>query len=43
MTRRRFASGIAGAAGLIAVTTLFARAAGFARILVFADAVRALG
>jgi putative peptidoglycan lipid II flippase len=43
MTRRRFASGIAGAAGLIAVTTLFARAAGFARILVFADAVRAGG
>ena len=43
MTGRRFASGIAGAAGLIAVTTLFARAAGFARILVFADAVRAGG
>ena len=43
MTRRRFASGIAGAAGLIAVTTLFARTAGFARILVFADAVRAGG
>ena len=43
MTRRRFASGIAGAAGLIAVTTLVARAAGFARILVFADAVRAGG
>ena len=43
MTRRRFASGIAGAAGLIAVTTLLARAAGFARILVFADAVRAGG
>ncbi len=43
MTSRRFASGIAGAAGLIAVTTLLARAAGFARILVFADAVRAGG
>jgi putative peptidoglycan lipid II flippase len=43
MTGRRFASGIAGAAGLIAVTTLLARAAGFARILVFADAVRAGG
>ena len=43
MTRRRFASGIAGAAGLIAVTTLLARTAGFARILVFADAVRAGG
>ena len=43
MTRRRFASTIAGAAGLIAVTTLLARIAGFARILVFADAVRAGG
>ena len=43
MTRRRFASAIAGAAGLIAVTTLFARMAGFARILVFADAVRTGG
>ncbi len=43
MTRRQFASGIAGAAGLIAVTTLLARAAGFARMLVFADAVRAGG
>ena len=43
MTGRRFASGIAGAAGLIAVTTLLARAAGFARILVFTDAVRAGG
>ncbi len=43
MTGRRFASGIAGAAGLIAVTTLFSRAAGFARILVFTDAVRAGG
>lgn len=43
MTGRRLASGIAGAAGLIAVTTLLARVAGFARILVFADAVRAGG
>lgn len=43
MTGRRFASGIAGAAGLIAVTTLLARVAGFARILVFTDAVRAGG
>lgn len=43
MTSRRVATGIAGAAGLIALTTLFARAAGFARILVFADAVRARG
>ena len=43
MTRRRFASGIAGAAGLIAVTTLLARTAGFARILVFTEAVRAGG
>ena len=43
MTDRRFASGIAGAAGLIAVTTLLARIAGFARILVFTEAVRAGG
>ena len=43
MTGRRFASGIAGAAGLIAVTTLLARIVGFGRILVFADAVRAGG
>ena len=43
MTRRRLASGIAGAAGLIAVTTLLARVVGFARVLVFADAVRAGG
>ena len=43
MTGRRFASGVAGAAGLIAVTTLLARIAGFARILVFTDAVRAGG
>ena len=43
MTGRRFASGVAGAAGLIAVTTLLSRAAGFARILVFTDAVRAGG
>jgi len=43
MTARRFASGIAGAAGLIAVTTLLARVAGFARILVFTDTVRSGG
>ena len=43
MTSRRVASGIAGAAGLIAVTTLLARVVGFARVLVFADAVRAGG
>ena len=43
MTARRFASGVAGAAGLIAVTTLLARMAGFARILVFTDAVRTGG
>lgn len=43
MTRQRAALGIAGAAGLIAVVTLLARAAGFARVLVFADAVRAKG
>ena len=43
MTGRRFASTIAGAAGLIAVTTLLARLFGFARILVFADSVRARG
>ena len=43
MTRQRVAAGIAGAAGLIAVVTLLARAAGFARILVFAESVRAGG
>ncbi len=43
MTRQRAALGIAGAAGLIAGVTLLARLAGFARILVFADAVRAKG
>ncbi len=43
MTGRRFASTIAGAAGLIAVTTLLARVAGFARILVFTDSVRTGG
>lgn len=43
MSARRLAQGIAGAAGLIALTTLFARAAGFARILVFAESVRAKG
>ena len=40
---RRAASGIAGAAGLIAVLTLLSRAAGFGRTLVFADSVRASG
>ncbi|GAA4121069.1 lipid II flippase MurJ [Knoellia locipacati] len=43
MSARRAAAGIAGAAGLIAVTTLFARFAGVARIFVFADSVRARG
>lgn len=43
MNARRAAAGIAGAAGLIAVTTLFARFAGVARIFVFADSVRARG
>ena len=43
MSERRLASGIAGAAGLIAIMTLLARAAGFGRILVFADTVRARG
>ncbi|MFL6151083.1 MAG: murein biosynthesis integral membrane protein MurJ [Ornithinibacter sp.] len=43
MTRRRFASTIAGAAGLIAVTTLLARVAGFARVLVFTESVRTGG
>lgn len=43
MSRTRLATGIAGAAGLIAVVTIFARAAGFARVLVFADSVRAKG
>ncbi len=42
-TLRAGAAGIAGAAGLIAVTTLLARAAGFGRTLVFADAVRTGG
>ncbi|MBP6995840.1 MAG: virulence factor MviN [Phycicoccus sp.] len=42
-TQRRLATGIAGAAGLIAVLTLLARIAGFGRVLVFADAVRAAG
>lgn len=40
---RRAVGGIAGAAGLIAVLTLLARAAGFGRTLVFADSVRASG
>lgn len=43
MNERRVAGTVAGAAGLIAVTTLLARAVGFARILVFADGVRAGG
>lgn len=37
------AQGIAAAAGLIAVVTVLARAAGFVRTLVFADSVRAAG
>lgn len=40
---RRALGGIAGAAGLIAILTLLARAAGFGRTLVFADSVRASG
>ncbi|HHU11370.1 MAG TPA: virulence factor MviN [Intrasporangiaceae bacterium] len=40
---RRTVGGVAGAAGLIAVLTLLARAAGFGRTLVFADSVRASG
>ncbi|MEO6019074.1 MAG: lipid II flippase MurJ [Knoellia sp.] len=43
MNTRRVATGIAGAAGIIAVTTLFARIAGVGRIFVFADSVRARG
>ncbi|MBR7742094.1 virulence factor MviN [Phycicoccus sp. BSK3Z-2] len=43
MTRRQVATGIAGAAGLIAAVTLLARLAGFARYLVFADSVRSGG
>ncbi|MGL5818944.1 MAG: murein biosynthesis integral membrane protein MurJ [Phycicoccus sp.] len=43
MTRRRLATGIAGAAGLIAVVTLLSRMAGLARVLGFAQAVRAGG
>lgn len=43
MSDRKLAAGIAGAAGLIALVTIVARAAGFARILVFADSVRAQG
>ncbi|MGL4177613.1 MAG: murein biosynthesis integral membrane protein MurJ, partial [Dermatophilaceae bacterium] len=43
MTRRRLAAGIAGAAGLIAVVTLLSRMAGLARVLGFAEAVRAGG
>lgn len=41
--QQRLARGIAGAAGLIAVTTLLARAFGFGRTFVFADSVRAAG
>lgn len=43
MNERRVATGILGAAGLIAVMTMLARLAGFGRIVVFADAVRAGG
>jgi len=43
MNERRLAGTVAGAAGLIAVATLLARAVGFGRIVVFADAVRAGG
>jgi putative peptidoglycan lipid II flippase len=43
MSRRPLATGIAGAAGLIAALTLLARTAGFARVLVFAESVRAGG
>ncbi len=43
MSARRVATGIAGAAGLIAAVTMLARAAGFARVLVFADSVRSGG
>lgn len=43
MTNRRLASTIAGAAGAIAVLTLLGRVAGFGRVLVFADSVRAGG
>lgn len=43
MNARRAAAGIAGAAGLIAVMTLFSRIVGVGRIFVFADAVRAKG
>ncbi len=43
MNARRVATGIAGAAGLIAVFTMLSRLAGFARYLVFADSVRSGG
>ena len=43
MNTRRAAAGIAGAAGIIAVTTLLSRIVGVGRIFVFADAVRARG
>ncbi|HET7761772.1 MAG TPA: lipid II flippase MurJ [Phycicoccus sp.] len=43
MTARRVATGIAGAAGIIAAFTMLSRIAGFARILVFAESVRAGG
>ena len=43
MNARRVATGIAGAAGLIAAFTLLSRLAGFARYLVFAESVRSGG
>lgn len=43
LTQRRVAGTVAGAAGLIAVMTVLARAVGFGRVVVFADAVRAGG
>jgi putative peptidoglycan lipid II flippase len=43
MNARRVATGIAGAAGLIAAFTMLSRLAGFARYLVFADSVRSGG
>lgn len=43
LTHRRVAGTVAGAAGLIAVMTVLARAVGFGRVVVFADAVRAGG
>ncbi|GGL25320.1 virulence factor MviN [Phycicoccus endophyticus] len=43
MTRQRAALGVAGAAGLISVVTLLARVAGFGRVIVFSESVRAKG